>query len=102
MNWRQLWRKRLIGIHQFRRLPRGLKKAQLVRTAALGLLLVVIAGSLLTALLFAWYARDLPSPDKVVRREGFATKILDREGNLLYDVFSQEQRTSIEFKDLPE
>src|SRR3990167_1389082 len=102
MNWRQRWRKRMRGIHNFRRLPRGLKKIQLLRTAALGFLVAVIAGTLVTAVLFSWYARELPSPDKIVRREGFATKILDREGNLLYDVFGEQQRTPIELKDIPE
>ena len=27
---------------------------------------------------FAWVAKDLPSPDKIVRRQGFTTKIYDR------------------------
>jgi len=50
---------------------------------------------------FAYFAKDLPSPDRVVRREGFATKIYDRNGKLLYDVFDSEQRTPVNLSDVP-
>src|SRR3990167_7423654 len=43
----------------------------------------------------------LPSPDKVVRREGFSTKILDRNGKALYDIFDNERRTPINISDMP-
>ena len=43
----------------------------------------------------------LPSPDKVVRREGFSTKILDRNGKALYDIFDNERRTPINIVDMP-
>lgn len=43
----------------------------------------------------------LPSPDKVVRREGFSTKILDRNGKALYDIFEDERRTPINIADMP-
>ena len=43
----------------------------------------------------------LPSPDKVVRREGFSTKILDRNGKSLYDIFDNERRTPINISDMP-
>lgn len=43
----------------------------------------------------------LPSPDKVIRREGFSTKILDRNGKALYDIFDNERRTPITISDMP-
>lgn len=43
------------------------------------------------------FAFTLPSPEKVVRKEGFSTKILDRKGNVLYDVYKDQKRTPIEF-----
>lgn len=52
--------------------------------------------------LFAWYAKELPSPDKVVRREGFATKIYDRNENLLYDVFREQRRVPVDISEVPE
>ena len=47
-------------------------------------------------------ARELPSPDKVVRREGFSTKILDRGGTVLYDLFANQKRTPVELAAVPE
>ena len=43
----------------------------------------------------------LPSPDKIIRREGFSTKILDRNGKSLYDIFDSERRTPIKIADMP-
>jgi 1A family penicillin-binding protein len=43
----------------------------------------------------------LPSPDKVIRRDGFSTKILDRNGKPLYDIFDSERRTPIDISQMP-
>lgn len=51
--------------------------------------------------LFTYFAKDLPSPDRVVRREGFSTKIYDRNGKLLYDVFSDQRRTPVSLSEVP-
>src|SRR3989344_3562545 len=56
----------------------------------------VVAGLLLTVVTFAWVAKDLPSPERIVRREGFATKIYDRKGKLLYDVFGDQRRNPVD------
>lgn len=53
-------------------------------------------------LLFAVFAKDLPNPDKIVRREGFSTKILDRNGNLLYDLFSDQNRVPVTLDKIPD
>lgn len=59
-------------------------------------------GLLTTAFLFAWYARDLPTPGKIVDRQpSQATQIFDREGHALYAVFDEEKRISIPDKDIP-
>lgn len=52
--------------------------------------------------IFAFYAKDLPRPDKIVRREGFSTKIYDRNGELLYDVFADQRRTPVDFSQVPD
>jgi 1A family penicillin-binding protein len=46
-------------------------------------------------------AFNLPSPDKIVRTQGFSTKILDRNGNLLYDVYANQNRTPVALADIP-
>ncbi len=61
-----------------------------------------LAALLGTAAVFAWFSRDLPSPDRVVRREGFSTQILARDGQSLYDVYSDVQRQPVNFADVPQ
>ncbi len=43
----------------------------------------------------------LPNPQTVVRHEGFSSKVLDREGNVLYDVFDNERIVPVVEGDLP-
>ena len=72
----------------------------MVKLAKFGFVLA-IAGILFSFGLFAYYARDLPSPDKVVRREGFATKIYDRNNKLIYDLFENQKRTPVTIDQVP-
>lgn len=46
-------------------------------------------------------ALTLPSPDKIVRHEGFSTKILDRNGKVLYDIFQDQRRSPVNFDEIP-
>src|SRR3990172_287638 len=71
------------------------KNLWVVRAAGLAFGGVLVGLVFLVATL-AWVARDLPSPDRVVRREGFSTKIYDRNGELLYDVYSDQRRTPVD------
>lgn len=43
----------------------------------------------------------LPNPQKVVRHEGFSSKVLDRDGNLLYDVYDNERIVPVAVEALP-
>jgi 1A family penicillin-binding protein len=47
------------------------------------------------------FALTLPTPDKVVRREGFSTKILDRNGKVIYDIYEDERRTPVKIDKIP-
>ena len=58
---------------------------------------------LIVATLFAWYSKDLPNPYKFSSRTvSESTKILDRSGQLLYDVHGEKNRTLISFDQMPE
>ncbi len=99
-NWQQLRRKRLKarlaytseGVRQSRRLVR------MAKLAFFGVILLFV-GLFVILPIFAF---NLPSPDKVVRREGFSTKIYDREGRELYDIYADQKRTPVEIKDIPD
>ncbi|MDO8471627.1 MAG: PBP1A family penicillin-binding protein, partial [bacterium] len=51
---------------------------------------------LFVLLLFAVYAKDLPNPNNLSSRQvAQSTKILDRNGNPLYEIFNEERRTIV-------
>jgi 1A family penicillin-binding protein len=61
----------------------------------------VLGGVVLVGLLFAWYAKDLPRPDKVQRVEGLSTVVLDRNGETIYDIFEGQNRIPVLLADIP-
>jgi len=68
-------------------------------TAILGIIIGVIT---ITAT-FAYFAKDLPDPNKINKRVvAESTKIYDRTGeHLLYEIYGEENRTVIPFEDMP-
>jgi len=62
-------------------------------------LIILIVGFVVA---LSYIAYDLPSPDKIVRREGFSTKILDRNGEVLYDIYQDQKRVPVKFEDVPD
>jgi 1A family penicillin-binding protein len=62
------------------------------------ILIILLAGIALVYLM-----RDLPSPKRLTATENFAvsTQIFDRNGQLLYEVFGDENRIPIKLADLP-
>jgi len=79
----------------------SLKKARLYRFLALGAMASVVLGMALFFGLFAWFSRDLPEPGKIVRRDGFSTRIYDRNNVAIYDLFNDERRTPVKIDQVP-
>ncbi|MFZ5366326.1 MAG: penicillin-binding protein [Patescibacteria group bacterium] len=103
MSWKRIWKRRISQLGAYAS-PSPYRRISGIRfisnLSLLGFLAIVIL-TFITAFLFIWYAKDLPRPDKIVRREGFSTKIYDRQENLLYDVFSTQRRTPVELSEVP-
>ncbi len=72
-----------------------------ISSLATGAFFAILAGVVFVAILFAWYAKDLPRPDKVSRVEGLSTVILDRNGETVYDIYENENRIPVKFEDIP-
>ncbi len=89
-----MWRER-------RSYSERVRKSRVVVKLAKFAFVGVIALFLLSFVVFPLFAFNLPSPDKVVRREGFSTKILDRNGEVLYDIFADQRRTAVALADIP-
>jgi len=79
-----------------------LRRVKLMRLAAIGFFGLIVLSIIGFFGAFAYFSKDLPQPGQVVRREGFSTKILDRNGNLLFDLFSDERRTLTSLDQIPE
>ncbi len=64
-----------------------------------------VGGVVFIVLLFAWYAKDLPTPQGIRRNleTEETTKIFDRTGeHLLYAISGQQRRITIPFTEMPE
>jgi 1A family penicillin-binding protein len=67
-----------------------------------GFLVLMGVGVVAIIFLFVYYSKDLPSPTKVVRREGYSSKVYDRNGEALYDIYSDAKREPVVFGDIPD
>ncbi len=78
---------------------RGLKIVRALSFFSLIGMAVGIVGFLLVSTIIS---ATLPDPQKIVRHEGYSTKILDRDGNVLYDVFNDERIVPVTKEEVPE
>ncbi|MBP7768427.1 transglycosylase domain-containing protein [Candidatus Woesebacteria bacterium] len=85
-----------------RQLNRKLFWVRLIRFSAFAFVGAVILGIMAFFALFAFYSQQLPKPGEVVRKTGFSTKIYDRNGAFLYDLYADERRTPINIADVPD
>ncbi len=103
MSWKRTWKRRISKIKSGISFKKGKwNRAKVIKTLAILAFLGAFTLFFATFILFAWYAKDLPKPNKIVRHEGFATKIFDRDGELLYDVFADQRRVPVEIDEVPE
>lgn len=78
-----------------------LRTLKFIQYASVLGLVGVVGGIVLFFGMFAWFSRDLPKPGQIVRREGFSTTILDRNGKSLYDLFDKERRIPVTIDQMP-
>lgn len=100
MDWKRVWERRIYKIRS-RTSRWRLNRVKLLSRLAFLVFASLLFLILVSGALFAWLAKDLPQPNKVVRKEGFATKIYDRNEELLYDVYSDQRRTPIILDQVP-
>lgn len=103
--WKKVWQSRLSrsqyrsGFLPSRRIRLSFSK--IYPKIALFLFFSLVSFIFFGGIVLAIFSKDLPSPDKIVRQEGFATKIYDRNGRLIYDVFKKQKRTPVELDRVP-
>lgn len=89
-----MWRDR---VRRSQRVVKSRKLVSLAKLVFFGAIGILFASFLAVPLL----AITLPSPDKVVRHEGYATQILDRNGETLYNVYVNQRRNPVNLSDIP-
>lgn len=79
---------------------RRFDKATVLKYLGILSLVGVVVGIILLLVVLTWAARSLPDPKTVVRRDGFSTKIVDRDGATLYDLYTDYNRLPVEFDEI--
>jgi len=91
------WRKKLSAKVDWRR-----KKVKILGRAVSLLSIIFILSIFSLIISFAIFAKDLPSPTKLTNRNiEQATKIFDRAGVLLFDVYGNQNRTLVTLDQIP-
>lgn len=105
MSWKSAFRNRRSSNYSYQpHYARQQRSARGKLLYKLGLFsfLGVLSLFLLLVVVLPIFALNLPSPDKLMERDGYSTKIYDRNGVLLYDIFSNQQRTPVSLSQIPE
>lgn len=76
-------------------------KQKLIAKLLFFLLGIVIIGFIFSFAIFAWYAKDLPSPSKLSLQSGYSTVFLDRDDKVLYDMYKDKNRVPVTFEEIP-
>ena len=90
-------KKRSYKIHKLKfGFLRSFNKTKFLTSLLIGGIIFVVVAFILGIAVFTYFATKLPSPDTLTNRNiDESTKILDRNGKLLYEVFGEEDRTLI-------
>lgn len=99
-DWAQIFKIRSMG-RKRRLFPSKWDKQTVLKYLGLGALFSTLFGIVIMFMMFAWFSRSLPDPNSIVRHDGFSTKIADREGGTLYELFTDYNRIPIKLIDVP-
>ncbi len=73
-----------------------------LRIAGIGLLALVVLGIVTFFMMWLYFSRELPKPGEIVRRDGFSTRLYDRNGQFLYDLFDEQRRVQVRIDQVPD
>lgn len=81
---------------------RRLKWVLVARYGALLFVGLASLGIITFFVLLLVYAKEMPKPGEVVRRSGYSTRLFDRHGTLLNDLYQDENRTYVPLAQIPQ
>ena len=100
-DWARTWKQRKFGRNGFRLGKFKWNKQTVLKYLGLTALFGTIAGIIGFVIVVAWVSRSLPDPNSIVRHDGFSTKITDRNGGTLYELYQDYNRIPIKIADIP-
>jgi len=77
-------------------------KQRLLYFFLIGATAFIVLGFIFSFLIFAWYAKDLPSPAKLSQSSGNSTVFQDRDGKVLYEMYKDKNRVPVTFEEIPD
>ncbi len=95
-----LWEKLPARFRNMLRIPRKYRRQYLIMYGVVGIVGVLLFVFLSSLILFAWYGRDLPSPDKLSASTGNSTIFYDREGTVIYEMFKDKNRIPVKIDEV--
>src|SRR3989338_2866395 len=99
-----LWQRFKKFAFNFELTPGNIRKALTAKRKPLNAKFLIFFFVLSCAFLYLFLLlfKDVPSPTKLSSGDfPVSTQILDRNGNLLYEIYADQNRTPIKLKDLP-
>src|SRR3989344_741803 len=85
---------------RLRRFPRRFTGQRLITLSVFIISGVISFGFLFTVIIFAWFARDLPSPGKLTQLSQSSTIFLDRDDKLLFEMYKDKNRYPVAFDEI--
>lgn len=70
----------------------------LLKFSLIGIVILFVLGMLV----FAWFSRNLPAPGEVQSRSGFSTVFLDKNDDVLFEMFEDKNRIPVDIEDIPD
>jgi len=61
---------------------------------------VLIAGLIISFLVFAWFAKDLPAPGKLSQVSGSSSVFYDRDGKILFETYKDKNRVPVKLDEV--
>ncbi len=77
------------------------RKQKLLTYILLGAIGALLIGFIFSLAVFAWFARDLPSPAKLSASTGASSVFYDREGKVLYEMYKDKNRIPVKWEEVP-
>lgn len=66
----------------------------------IGIIGFILFGFIMSLGIFAWYARDLPSPGKLSQSANSSTVFYDRDGKVIYEMYKDKNRVPVSLNNI--